>query len=612
MLIANAQNLEPTEPSEHEASPDLADDATNLARADEAQKQRPPWAGNADRTWLDVIAAPRLAVPILLGLGFVLFIANLGGYPLYTKGEPREAVIVLDMVRGGGVILPMRAGVEIPSKPPMMHWMAAALSVMVGRVDEWTVRMPSATLAILGMIACYLYVRRLFDDRSAMLSAMMLGTTFQYLQAGTGARVDMTLTFFMEVAFFEFLMIAEGLTTRRLLLYVSLAAAVLSKGPVGLFLPAAVAAIWIVIERRFELLGRLKLIQGASVVFVLAGGWYLAAAWVAGLPFLRKQVLLENIFTFFHSGSLSGGHAHPFYYVELTLLAGFLPWSILIPGPCSLFARKSWLSQPRIRYLIVWFATVLLFYNLAHSKRGVYLLALYPALSTAVALFAAHATTRSQIRPRWLSALSAASAVIFLGAAAAGLLILIVLKLSPSVLGYWLGVCGIRAPGFMPALIARTHTALAILILAVAASVGLYLLRLRPQLEEIVIAATAGSACLTLVASLFVVPAIADTLSLKHFSRDAMRIVDGSTVAYLGALNYDVAFYSARTIPIVPAPDKDAPEYLLTWAGNYTLIPADVRGNLPIVLKSGPTELNGSGGMLLLKRAAPAAPDGNV
>ena len=604
--------MEPTEPSEHQASRDLTGDATSLAHADEAPEQRPPWAGNADRTWLDVIAAPRIAIPILLGLGLVLFIANLGGYPLYTKGEPREAVIVADMLRGGGVILPMRAGVEIPSKPPMMHWMAAALSVIVGRVDEWTVRMPSAALAILGIIACYLYGRRLFDDRSAMLSAMMLGTTFQYLQAGTGARVDMTLTFFMEVAFFEFLMIAEGLTTRRLLLYVSLAAAVLSKGPVGLFLPSAVAVIWIVIERRFELLGRLKLVQGAAIVLVLAGGWYIAAAWVGGEAFVGKQILRENIFTFFHSGSLSGGHAHPFYYVELTLLAGFLPWSILIPGPCSLFARKSWLSESRIRYLIVWFATVLLFYNLAHSKRGVYLLALYPALATAVALFAAHATTRSQVRPRWLSALSAASAVIFLGAAAAGLLILIVLKLSPSVLGYWLGVCGIRAPGFMPALIARTHTALAILIFAVAASVGLYLLRLRPRLEEIVLAVTAGFACLTLVAGLFVVPAIADTLSLKQFSRDAMRIVDGHTVAYLGSLNYDVAFYSARTIPIVPAPGKDAPEYLLIWAKSYAAMSPEARRDLTVVLKSGPTELDGSGGMLLLKRTAPAATEGNV
>ena len=441
MLIAITRNLEPiqtTAPKEPVGrEPSLAPAAVSR------EKLPPPLNGGAGRSWFDTLAKPRAAIPVLLGLGLILFIANLGGYPLYTKGEPREAVIVLDMVQGGGLILPMRAGVELPSKPPLMHWMAAALSALMGRVDEWSVRLPSAALAVLGIIVCYWYVRRLFDDRSAILSALMLGTTLQYLQAGSGARVDMTLTFFMEIAFFEFLMIAEGLTARRFLLYFALAAAVLSKGPVGLVLPAAVAAIWIVIERRFELLGRLKLVQGAGLICVLAGGWYLAAAWVGGASFLRKQILMENVFTFLHSRKLSGGHAHPFYYVELALLAGFFPWSVFIPGLAVLFKRKAYLSNPRIRYLIVWIAAVLLFYNLAHSKRGVYLLALYPALSAAVALFLVDATDRSQARPRWLNAISIVAAAFFLTATAAALLGLTALRLWPSMLGEWLALCGI-------------------------------------------------------------------------------------------------------------------------------------------------------------------------
>ena len=136
---------------------------------------------------------------------------NLGGAPLYTKGEPREAVTVFDIVHGGGVILPLRAGVEIPSKPLLMHWLAAIVSLIAGGVSAWTVRLPSATLAIAGMLVTYLYVRRMFEARGALFAALMLGTAFQYLQAGTGSRVDMTLTFFMTVAFFEFLAIAERL-----------------------------------------------------------------------------------------------------------------------------------------------------------------------------------------------------------------------------------------------------------------------------------------------------------------------------------------------------------------------------------------------------------------
>ena len=241
--------------------------------------------------WLQYIAEARHAWPILLIFGVALYLVNLGGYPLYTKGEPREAVTVFDIVHGGGVILPQRAGVEIPSKPLLMHWLAALVSLVAGGVNEFSVRLPSAGLAIAGVIVCYFYVRRLFDDVTALIAALILATTFQYLQAATGARVDMTLTFFMEVAFFEFIFMAEGLTRRRMLLYVAIALAVLTKGPIGLILPGLVALIWIALEKRWSFLREMNLVRGALVVIVLAGGWYAAALIEGGLDFFRKQIL---------------------------------------------------------------------------------------------------------------------------------------------------------------------------------------------------------------------------------------------------------------------------------------------------------------------------------
>src|SRR5277367_384282 len=201
---------------------------------------------------LELLSSPPMAIPIILAIGILLFIVNLGGAPLYTKGEPREAVTVFDIVHGGGIILPLRAGVEIPSKPLLMHWLAAIVSLIAGGVSAWTVRLPSATFAIAGMIVTYLYVSRMFEARGALFAAIMLGTAFQYLQAGTGSRVDMTLTFFMTVAFFEFLAIVEGLSSRTALLYLALAFAVLTKGPVGAALPALVVAAWILLARRWN------------------------------------------------------------------------------------------------------------------------------------------------------------------------------------------------------------------------------------------------------------------------------------------------------------------------------------------------------------------------
>src|SRR5579859_2388893 len=198
---------------------------------------------------LDRLAGPHYAYPLIALIGGILFLLNAGGYPLYTKGEPREAVTIFDIVNGGGVILPMRAGVEVPSKPLLMHWLAALVALLAGGVSEWAVRMPSALAAVGGMLLCYGYVRRLFDQRVGLIAALMLGTTFQYLQAGTGARVDMTLTFCLTIAFFEFIAIAEGVSHRLTLLYLAMAFATLTKGPIGVLLPTLVAAVWIALYR---------------------------------------------------------------------------------------------------------------------------------------------------------------------------------------------------------------------------------------------------------------------------------------------------------------------------------------------------------------------------
>ena len=59
---------------------------------------------------------------------------------------------------------------------------------------------------------------------------------------------------------------------------------------------------------------------------------------------------------------------------------------------------------------------------------------------------------------------------------------------------------------------------------------------------------------------MFVVPALANALTLEPFTHEAMNLVGTRTVGYMGALNYDVAYYSGRNLPVVsiwsgPRPD---------------------------------------------------------
>ena len=553
-------------------------------------------------SWLDVLSQPRSAPVLIIGVGLLLFFVRLG-HPLYTKGEPREGVQVEDIVEGHGAILPRAPTVEMPFKPPMMRWLASLVSLAVGRVDEWTMRAPSAALAVGAMLLCYGYVRVLFDPPAGLIAALVLGTNLQYLQAGTGARVDMTLTFFLSLALLEFLMMAQGLSRRWLVFYLSVAAAVLSKGPVGLVLPAAVAILWSLCERRRFSPSELRLGAGLGVIAAVAGGWYAWASMIGGPSFLRRQIIGENFYAFFSDPVLSGGHDHPFYWLDAALLIGFLPWSCFLPWLCADLLRR--LRNPRIVYLLIWVATVLVFYNLARQKRGVYLLALYPALASLLGVFLAD-LMRSCGRqvPRWVAALSTGLAVAALGACAGLLIVFALAAFAPAALAKVFLAAGLKAGGLALNLRRAVwrYPPAALALAAALALTGAVLLARAASPARLFGLTTAAMLGFALVAELFFVPAIADTLTLKTAALQVPKLTDGCPVAYLGGLSYSVAFYYRHKIPMLALDARDRPPYLLAWRKVYDGAAPRWRDDYTVLMQSGPTELDGSGGILLLKR----------
>ena len=82
-------------------------------------------------------------------LSIVMLIPFLGLTDFNTKGEPREAVVAYTMLEHGNWILPINNGGDIPYKPPFFHWCIAFFSLLMGHVNEFTSRLPSAISLIL-------------------------------------------------------------------------------------------------------------------------------------------------------------------------------------------------------------------------------------------------------------------------------------------------------------------------------------------------------------------------------------------------------------------------------------------------------------------------------
>jgi hypothetical protein len=390
--------------------------------------------------------------------------------------------------------------------------------------------------------------------------------------------------------------------------------AVLSKGPVGLILPALIALVWIAIERRWELLRELRLGRGAALVALLAGGWYLAATVAGGMPFVHKQLLAENLFRFVRDNAFHQGHAHPFYYMEGALMAGFMPWSPLLLIVFVQAARRPRQMDPRLSYVMVWFVVVLLFYNLPQSKRGVYLLALYPALATLLAIYVEAAARGLDISGKWIRLLSQLAAMAFVLIGVDALLGLGLLAFAPHALELVLKTFVITNYDFVPQLelAAAAHPFIGMALGIAMIAIGVLAVRSRQSAERLCMVLTGAMACLALAANVFVVPALANALTLEPFTHEAMNIVGTHTVGYMGALNYDVAFYSERNLPVVSIWSGPRPDYLIAWREEFLRLPPSMREQFRAVLLSHPTELDGSGGMVLLRcepGSAPAEPD---
>jgi len=320
-------------------------------------------------------------IAILAGFCLVLLFFGLGELPFYSRGEPREGLVVWEMYSSGNWILPAVNGDYIPFKPPLFHWLALLVSYVFGRVDEFTLRLPSALLATAAVLVIYQMAARLWGQRAAIIAGVVLATCAEWWQAGTETQVDMTLAFFVSAAclYFDLLYHEHDVSLLKALgLPLLLGLATLAKGPIGLALPGIIFLIFLLLRRDFAFVRQLHPFLGGMVFLLIAGSWYAAALWQGGPAFFLRQIVNENIRT----AAGTYGHHQPVYYYLPIFLENSLPWSFFIPCMAVFFYRRRHrLEEERLLFYLVWLFSVLIFFSASLGKRGVYILPLYPAFA---------------------------------------------------------------------------------------------------------------------------------------------------------------------------------------------------------------------------------------
>jgi len=340
---------------------------------------------------------PRTLTGAAFLLAAVLFFARLGDLPLIDPDEGRNAEVAREMAESGAWVVPTFNGIPYLDKPAL-YFRMVALSFNAFGLSETAARVPSALSAAVLVGIMFAFCRRLYGERTAALTVIVLATTPLVIGFARLVIFDMPLALFMSGAILAgYLAEEEPASARRrwlLLGAASSAVATLIKGPVGFLVPGVVLTIFHLVERRPRALRRMLAPTNLLLFLAIVLPWF--GALVYAHPEFVHYGLVEETLSRYLTTTFR--RTEPVYYYGPVLLLVLYPWSLLLPEAVV----AAWRNRARWtrgdRFFIVWAVVVIVFFSSSQSKRPGYILPGLIALAVLIGRLFDHALTGPESR----------------------------------------------------------------------------------------------------------------------------------------------------------------------------------------------------------------------
>ena len=298
--------------------------------------------------------------------------------------EPRVAGIAREMALRDDYAVPRLNGRPFLEYPSLGYLPQALLSRLTGRESEFLAVLPTLLFALGTVWLTYRMGCLLGGERVGLNAGFLLQTTAEFLNLHRKCLVDPALLFFITFSLYGFLAWHSGGSSvrYRAFFYLGLSGAFLTKGLVGVGLPAAVVLVFLLLAKDWTALKKLLLGWPIVFFFLPIALWGYEVDRSGGLG-LVEEVLRQSVQRFLSS---SADHSNPPWYYLAPLSYMFVPW-ILIPifllwlrfGPAKWEEGFS-LGRENL-FPKVWFLTITLVLLLAAAKRKLYLAPLLPAFA---------------------------------------------------------------------------------------------------------------------------------------------------------------------------------------------------------------------------------------
>jgi len=325
---------------------------------------------------------PQRALWLMLAIALAVWCSNLEFRKLSLSDEGRYAEIPRYMAQSNDWVTPRLNGIKYFEKPPLQYWTTAVTYDLFGE-HHWTARLWPALTGFLGVLLLYFTGRRLYGATVGLYAALVLGSSLLYSSLAHVITLDMGLTFFLALALAGIVLAldprADARQNRRWMhvAWAACAAAVLSKGLIGIVLPGAVTVLYMLVRRDIALWRRLHVLTGALLFLAICAPWFIAVS-VANPEFAWFFFVHEHLqryTTTIHQ------RYQPWYYFVPILLAGMLPWLVTTLDALAHVRAQPGRQFDAALYLLLWAGFIFVFFSLSDSKLPSYVLPIFPALA---------------------------------------------------------------------------------------------------------------------------------------------------------------------------------------------------------------------------------------
>lgn len=319
-------------------------------------------------------------------LTFIWLAASAWARPLRLPDEGRYVGVAWEMMRSGDWLTPTLNGLPFFHKPPLFYWITA-LSMSAFGLHEWAARAAPLLGAWLGAVSLYLFIRRWTNERTALLTLVALlvqplffvGAQFANLDMLVAGCITATIVSLAHAA----LCMETRLPWRRALAsaYVFAALGVLSKGLIGMVIPALVVGTWLLANGRWRVVLRLLWLPGIVAFLLVAGPWFVLMQ-ERFSEFFHYFIVVQHFQRFAQGGF---NNVQPFWFYPAVLALFTLPWLFWLYRQLR---HREVLGEPESSLnslMWLWLGIVVLFFSLPQSKLLGYVLPAVPPLSYLVA-----------------------------------------------------------------------------------------------------------------------------------------------------------------------------------------------------------------------------------